>query len=306
MTIDSFAEYLITHAKTKLSSDYCNAEFTVIHRVKPGNLPVTGIIIRKPSQNISPCFYIDGLYEQYSEGMNLPALADSFAKYVMEYELIPDFQKKWITDFDKAKDYIVSRLIDIRPSHNDGYLEGRPVKHLGNTDIGIIYELDVSKFVGKTGFSIPVTDTLVEAWNIPSLDMIYVHAAKNTPRLRPSIMYLLSDIWGKHMNTDEEINPDESDSLAKHMFVLTNTDKCHGANVILYPKVQKALDSKFPNGYYILPSSVHETIIVPKNTVHPQLLLEMVTHINKTQVTIDETLADDVFVIKDGTLVSAI
>lgn len=298
MTIDSFAEYLITHAKTKLSSDYCNAEFTVIHRIKPGNLPATSINIRKHSQDISPCFYIDGLYEQYSEGMNLPALADSFAKYVMEYELIPDFQKEWITDFDKAKDYIVSRLIDIRPTHNDGYLEGRPVKRLGNTDIGIIYELDVSQFVGA-GYSIPVTDTLVEAWNISSLDEIYMYTEKNTPKLRPPALYSLSDIYRRYMDTDE------SDSPAKYMFVLTNTSKYYGANVILYPEVQKALD-RFPTGYYILPSSVHETIVVPKCFVHPQQLLEMVTHINKTQVSIDERLADDVFVIKDGTLVSAV
>lgn len=306
MTIDSFAEYLITHAKTKFPSDYCNTAFTVVHRIKQGNLPITGIIIQKHNLDIAPCFYIDGLYEQYLKGMNLSALADSFVNYIMKYERIPDFQTEWITDFEKAKEYIVSRFIDIRPSRNDGYLEGRPVKRLANTDIGIIYELDVSQFIGKTGYSIPVTDVLIKSWNIPSLDIIHVYAARNNPNLRPSTMCLLSDIWGQHIDTDEEINPDESDSLAKCMFVLTNTDKCHGANVILYPEVQKALNSKFPNGYYILPSSVHETIIVPKNSIHPQQLLEMVTYINKTQVSIDETLADDVFVIKDGILVSAI
>lgn len=280
MTIDSFAEYLITHTKTKFPGDYCDAAFTVVHRIKPGNLSVTGIVIRKHNLDISPCFYIDGLYKQYLKGMDLPSLADSFAKYIMEHGRIPDFQKEWIIDFEKAKEYIVSRFIDIRPFHNDRYLEGRPVKRLGNTDIGIIYELDVSQFIGRTGYSIPVTHELIKSWNIPSLDIIYVYAAKNNPNLRPSTMYLLSDIWGQHIDTDEKINPDESDGLAKYMYVLTNTDKCHGANVILYPEVQKALDSKFPNGYYILPSSIHETMIVPKNIIHPQQLLEMVTYIS--------------------------
>lgn len=299
MTIDSFAKQLITYAKTKLPDGYRDASFTVVHNAKPGNVSVTGIVIRKPDRDVAPCFYIDALYQQSQEGIDLPALAGSFAKNVLEYEPMPDFQTECVTDFEKAKDYLVSRLIDIRPSHNDGYLEGHPVKRLGDTDIGIICELDMSQFT-EEDCCITVTDALVESWGVTQ-DDIYAYAARNSPNLRPLQLCSLSDICNECLDAETE-----PDSPATDMLILTNTCKYHGANAVLYPEAQEELRSRFPDGYYVLPSSIHETIIVPKNSGTPKQLLEMVTKINKTQVSLEDRLADDVFVIRDGALVSAV
>ena len=306
MTIDSFAEYLITHVKTNLPSNCRNITFTVMHHTKPENQPATSICIQSPTYTIAPRLYIDDLYARYLEGMDLPVLVDAFTKWIMQFKLTTDFHTKLVGNFNKAKNYVVSRLIDMRSSHNDEYLEERPVKRLGNTDIGIIYELDLSHFFEKTIFSIPITNSLMEYWGIHSPDIFAMYAAQNTPNLRPPKLSSVSDILGPVVDTDSEINQNESDDMGEYMLVLTNTAESYGANAILYPKVQELLDYIFPDGYYILPSSVHETIIVPKNHLHPQQLLEMVTTINKTDVTVDERLADDVFIVKNGTLVSAI
>ncbi len=46
------------------------------------------------------------------------------------------------------------------------------------------------------------------------------------------------------------------------MYVLSNSQKCCGAACILLPEVQAKLFQIFKDGFYILPSSIHELIIL--------------------------------------------
>ena len=51
------------------------------------------------------------------------------------------------------------------------------------------------------------------------------------------------------------------------------------------------------SSYYILPSSIHETIVVPFNDgMNVDELKNMVHEVNSTQVVADEILSDNVYV----------
>lgn len=43
-----------------------------------------------------------------------------------------------------------------------------------------------------------------------------------------------------------------------------------GASAIAYPGVIEELTERFPDGFYVLPSSVHEVLILPVDTEHPE------------------------------------
>ena len=65
---------------------------------------------------------------------------------------------------------------------------------------------------------------------------------------------------------------------------------------MLYPGVLKAFAEKLEQDFYVLPSSVHETILVPAGKgTDKDTLREIVTDINRTQVAEDEVLADSVY-----------
>ena len=49
------------------------------------------------------------------------------------------------------------------------------------------------------------------------------------------------------------------------MYVLSNPMRLNGASVLAYPNLQEQLESVFPQGCYLLPSSLHEMIIIPKD-----------------------------------------
>lgn len=62
------------------------------------------------------------------------------------------------------------------------------------------------------------------------------------------------------------------------------------------PGVLNQVSQIFPEGFYILPSSVHEVLIVPKGTeMEPQELGKIVREVNRTEVSRADVLSDRVY-----------
>ena len=100
------------------------------------------------------------------------------------------------------------------------------------------------------------------------------------------------------LNADVDVakTEDEAEYRIFPMYVLTNQKKTFGAICIRYPGMLKELSEKFGGDFYILPSSVHECILVPADeTVSRDMLKEMVTDINQTQVEPQEILANQAY-----------
>ena len=85
-------------------------------------------------------------------------------------------------------------------------------------------------------------------------------------------------------------------STESPMFVLTNKERHDGAAMIACPEVLQTVHGLMGDDYYILPSSVHEVLIVPK---HIPLLLEdmqkTVRQINEESVEPIDRLSDNVY-----------
>ena len=87
---------------------------------------------------------------------------------------------------------------------------------------------------------------------------------------------------------------EESDEFG--MYVLSNSSKVFGAASILYPDVLKNFAEKLDRDLYILPSSVHEVILLPKRSeTEWETLQEMVKEVNATQLEEVEILSDSVY-----------
>ena len=297
-TITDFASELIEEIKT-IIPDMQDAEFQVQQVKKPGNLTLTGIIIRVKNLPVAPCYYID---EEYTKHLNGAPIADIASRVAtaMKSSAAPasDIDISLITDFDKAKSYIIPRLIDIRPGKNDGYLKDRVCNPIAGTQIGIIYDLDIPSTHAE--MTVGVTNTLLEMWQLTT-DELHELAIQNGSKIRPiyfsDMFSMLNDLSPLPF---PEAEPDAT------MFVLTCKNKTHGASVILYPETIEMLHTRFPKGFWLLPSSVHEWIIVHKDLGDPDMLKEMVMAINASEVLPADQLADEVFTLDSaGNLIVA-
>lgn len=288
-TITDFANELIEEIKT-IIPDMQDAEFQVQQVKKPGNLTLTGIIIRVKNLPVAPCYYID---EEYTKHLNGAPIADIASRVAanMQSSAAPasDIDISLITDFDKAKSYIIPRLIDIRPGRNDGYLKDRVCNPIAGTQIGIIYDLDIPSTQAE--MTVGVTHTLLDMWNLSAEDL-HELAIQNGSKIRPiyftDMFSMLNDLSPLPF---PEVEPDAT------MFVLTSKNKTHGASVILYPETVQMLHTRFPKGFWLLGSSVHEWIIVHKDLGDPDMLKEMVMAINASEVLPADQLADEVFTL---------
>lgn len=80
------------------------------------------------------------------------------------------------------------------------------------------------------------------------------------------------------------------------MYVLTTESGNLGASALFYPDVQDKAADLMGSGYYVLPSSVHECILVPDTAGHNEKdLCAMVREANRSVVEPKDVLSDNVY-----------
>ena len=132
-----------------------------------------------------------------------------------------------------------------------------------------------------------VNNSMAEEYD---LDLLFDAALSNAEASYPAEMISLSGaLFG------DDTNMLETNLKADGPYVL-RTSTLFGASTLAYKGVLDAVKDRFDGDFYILPSSIHETILM-KDDENADLsrLKEMVTQANTTVVDPDEVLSDSVF-----------
>lgn len=88
---------------------------------------------------------------------------------------------------------------------------------------------------------------------------------------------------------------------AGELFVLTNEEGLNGAGTVLYEGILDSFSDQIKGGFYILPSSIHEVLLVPeKEGSDPAALSELVKEVNRTVVDEGEILSDRIYYYEKG------
>lgn len=83
--------------------------------------------------------------------------------------------------------------------------------------------------------------------------------------------------------------------------IIIRCTSCNGAGVILYPDLLKSFANRIGGGFFILPSSVHEVILVPlSEDLDIDEIKNMVYEINREHLEEVDILSDDVYVYRMG------
>ena len=82
------------------------------------------------------------------------------------------------------------------------------------------------------------------------------------------------------------------------LMVLTTGSGRLGASAFFYPVMDITIGEIIGRDYFVLPSSVHEVLIMPDNgEITPSELAKMVKEINETQVAPEERLTDRAYIL---------
>lgn len=127
-----------------------------------------------------------------------------------------------------------------------------------------------------------ITTDLAREMNLSEVEL-YELARENTPRLFPIKFGGMTEILFGFPVPDEK------------MFVLSNEDTMKGAVAILYPDAMETIKAKIPGHFYMIPSSVHELILLPDNgDMTEEEINEIIDQVNTGYVDPEDQLGDTV------------
>ncbi len=272
---------------------------TVNHIIKNNGRELDGLVIMERNSNISPTIYLNAYYEEYKNGRSIAdiviEIADIYSANKGKLNFDPDF----FNDFDNVKEKIVYKVVNF--DKNRRLLEEIPHKRF--LDLAVVYYCMLERFADSNA-TVLINNAHLKIWNVSEND-IYNAAVKNTPDLLKSCISPMSSIINNLKNEfDSDFEEDEElcgfhteSNEAGEMYVLTNSIKINGAACIFYKNVLKNFAEKIDSDLYILPSSIHEVILLPKLDMFKRDdLVNMVREVNHEGVSQEEVLSDNVYI----------
>lgn len=137
--------------------------------------------------------------------------------------------------------------------------------------------------------NVVVNYALANKYGVSAQDL-YLIALENETQNNPARIETMGNMLAGLMGVSFD------DPVGNTLYVATNQKGTNGASVILYPNLLREFGNKIGESFYILPSSIHEVIFVPKSVgVDGNGFVEMVRDINRTVVAENEILSDNVY-----------
>ena len=287
MEYKEFVEYI------KLNAGYIAGEggnITINHVIKNNGCEMDGLVIMEKGKDIAPTIYLDSFYELYTNGENIKNIIRQIEVIYEQNKNNVTFDVNILKHFDTIKDKIVYKVVNYRS--NEKLLEQVPHKRI--LDLAVVFYCLLDNEYGRSATALIYNNNL-KNWNV-TIDDVYKAALKNTPDLLHSKISSMAALFEKcGVNVDGE-EVDLKDYVPSDMYVLTNESKLNGAACILYENVLYDFAQKLGADLYILPSSVHEVILLPKLSMFEKdELVNMVKEVNTEGVAADEVLSDHVY-----------
>jgi len=278
----------IEHVKEYVTAQLDTSQKVMIQQVMKNNGTVyDGLIVIDPFLNISPTIYLNPYYDYYLEGVSIENICEDVLTSYQVNLPTENFDISLFKDFDKAKEKIIVKLVNYE--RNKELLSDVP--HVRYHDLAMIYVVAICDFMNEFA-TILIHNHHLSFWDITPADLYFI-AMKNTPKLLPYQF--------KPMETMLEHLTDSSLSLVSLFPIsfLTNQIKVHGATCMIYPGLLKELSLQLEDDLIIIPSSIHEVLIIPASSVSSKYTMpdfsDMITEVNETQLTSDEILSDHAY-----------
>ena len=298
MNKEQFIELAAAHIQEYLPESYRDAQVDVIERAKNNDILLHGLTIRKGDKDREavPVIYLEPYYDAHRfEGKDMEDIMHEIARdYQKITRDIPEFDLPEMTP-EGIRDKLFVKLVNTRSNQER-------LKDLVRLPVDGGFTL--TAYINMDGFSgnamIQVTRDLAANMGYDERELMQ-DAMRNTVSAYPPTLTEMQKVMMKvaglrRLEPGDNLlseSPEPVEDLT--MLILSNTDLYFGATALFYPEIRQQIADVTGGSFYILPSSVHELIILPDNGGYDeQALAQMVRSINSTQVQPEEQLGNKV------------
>lgn len=252
-----------------------------VHTAEKNNGTIRkGIMLTEKEVNVSPTIYLEEYYRQFQKGSTLEYITADILRLYHEVRFQRSWREERVSDYTQIKEKIVYRIVN----REQNYKLLQEIPYVSYLDLAIVFcvLLEVTKYGTAT---MMIRNEHLEMWGVSKSD-IYKEASENTCKLLPDEFCTMSAVI-------EELTGNEQTESKNIMYVLSNNIRSYGAAAILYRGCLKSIGEHLKSSYYVLPSSIHEVIIVPEcEEFSKEELSEMVSEVNRIQVDPEEVLSN--------------
>lgn len=283
MTYDVFKEKLLGEIGERLGKP----EVKIITVTKNNNVQKDAVTLSDCEAELNPVVYLDDLYKECMAGKKISECVDQILELSHG---TPEFDSRQLFDsWEEAKDRIELDLANTK--WNEGLFTDTPHKEF--LDLTVYCRLVFAK--DETGIaSTVVKESMLVRWGIGEQDM-WEAASSNLKKEAYQFMNLRSLI-GKSAKA-----ADIKECRSASMCVLTNRVMYYGAAGILRTDLLEKLAQLKETDLYILPSSVHEVILLSAlDCWDVDELRQMVKSVNACSVDKMDWLSDEVYSYRRG------
>lgn len=276
-------------AAVKLKTD---KEVDIVKSGKTNGCILTGLSITTDNDIISTVIYLDNMYEEYLNGMDREQIVTDIIRMYEENRDVHEWDVSYLSDYGRVAPLIRASLVNY--GENVEMLKGMP--HRKFLDLAVVYHIEV-EIPGKergTG-GINVQNVCLELWGVSEADL-YGQAMRNMEH-EALVMDLCETLEGCLPNGELKIHEPNV-----KMLVLTNKKMWHGAAMVLQTEtLDNACMQMQTERLVIIPSSIHETILIPYGEDDMYGIDEMINEVNREYLDITEVLSGHPYIYDKGT-----
>lgn len=294
MVYQEFISIVQSSLKSRLGD---KAQITIQKVPKNNGTLLDGLSIVRPDRPVAPTIYLNTYYEHWKSGAAMSEILEEILYLYDDDSSFPQIDPGILKDFKRLRDKVAYKVV--HTASNREMLKDLP--NMPFLDLSIIFYLYLEEYeYGHMTATIHTSH--MKAWGVTELEL-YRLAKINTPRLLPaelrSMVEVIRDLCKSQME----------DSFAKDflrgpwcsqepapLYVLSNTCGVNGACAMLYEHALKNFADLLEQDLIILPSSIHEVLLVPyTEDLCMDDLFQMVHHVNHTEVPVEERLSDELY-----------
>lgn len=329
MNYDNFNREVKRGVEKIISEEFCDGVVAIRNVTKNNNVRMKAISIVRKEEKTTPTIYLRNFYMQYKNGRQIESICQEifciYKKGIEDFKADLDIMN--MSDFEKVRDYVFYKVINY--DLNQQLLKQIP--HYKFKDLAIVFYILVNDEYNSQATSI-IHNQCMEEWKITT-DRLRDIAFGNTWNRFPPVIRKIEDIiydmivndivdveegseglGSVKENTfyndieDEEVCGMIKEEIEKikidremEMYVLTNTAKINGATCITYPGVIRQFAMEHESDIYIIPSSIHEVILIPRVDWSREEIDRLIKEVNEEQVDPVEILSDHVYIYRRDT-----
>lgn len=290
MNFKEFQDAVVKDLPDRLPGEMQGVQMEIRHVDKLQNQSYTGLSLQTDDNPMAAGIKLDSFFKKMNAGEPYSSILNQIADEAKS--VLSDMPRIDVDILENYEQMKATLYVQVIPTElNKDMLQNIP--HREMEDLSVVYRMKLGQDETGTA-SVLMTNEIMGIYGITA-EQLHKDAMENTALNQPPTLRNLADVMRELMG-DMSAVFDFGAEEKPSMFVASVEGSVGGAGVIAYPDFMDQAAGQLGGDFFVLPSSVHEVLLLPDNgETNYRDLESMVREVNASEVLPEDKLSDNVY-----------